>query len=504
MMSSEKRLFSRFSWLGVMALLIAALLAACGDATNTPAPATSGAGPTASVTTMAASTAAMMTTAAMTTNSAMTTMAPTTAAMTTMAPTTAAMTTASGTTAAMTTAAMTGSTVTEPAVNTSISGSVRVAIAPSSPQEGTIVDQQLTNFAKVYPNVKVTKEVIASDYTTKVKTELAGNDPPDVFYVDSLPAPDYIADQTLEPLNDYISQLKIDTSAYYPNLVKAFTGADGKIYGLPKDHNPLVMFYNKKMFADAGITKPPTTWQELMDAGNKLKSVVPSGASPIVLDPAIERALAFVYQAGGSVLSPDLKSSMATDPKFKKGLDFYHQLQASGIAKKSSEVGADWPGDALVKGKAAIVFEGGWAIPPLDASAQKDNYGIAELPKGDQAGTLDFTVAYVMSAKSKAKPAAFALLSYLTSAPAQQLLTSQGLALPSIKSLTDSFVQQFPARKPLVDSTNYASPWQFGVGFGTFSDDVNPSMQALYSGNKTEDQVISDIDSSVKKDLASQ
>src|SRR3712207_9419812 len=63
-------------------------------------------------------------------------------------------------------------------------------------------------------------------------------------------------------------------SDFYPNLIKAYTGPDNKLYGLPKDHNTLAMFYNKDMLQQAGVTTPPKTWDELRAAAQKLKTTM--------------------------------------------------------------------------------------------------------------------------------------------------------------------------------------------------------------------------------------
>ncbi len=478
-LSGQKRLLSRISWLSLLALMTGLLLAACGDATNTVAPA---------ATTAAAATTAV---AAATTAAAAATTAAAGATTAAVAATTAA--------AAATTAAAGG----DAAPNTTVTGNVRLATATSSPEEDKIVDQQVANFTKAYPNVKVAREIIASDYDTKIKTLIAGNNAPDVFYVDSLIAPDYIQGKVFEPLNSYADKNKVNIGDFYPALIKAYTGPDGKVYGLPKDHNTLAMFYNKEMFQQAGITAAPKTWDELRAAAQKLKDKNPAADfTPIAADPDLARLLPWVYQAGGGMLSDDLKSSKVTEAGFKKGLDFYYGLRKDGFSKKASEVGADWAGDALIKGKAAIAFEGGWLIPPLSKTPMKDKVGIAELPKGDQQATMDFTVAYVMSSKSKDKDAAFALLSFLTSESQQRLLSDTGLALPSRQSLTAAFLEKYPERKPLVDGTNYAKPWQFGVGFGGFADKVNPVLQGVFSGNKQADGAVKEIDSLVKERLS--
>jgi multiple sugar transport system substrate-binding protein len=465
-MATSNNLFKRLSLFGLVAILMGVLLGACGDNTNTPG-------------TAATTAAAPATTAAG---------AATTAAT--------GATTAAG---AATTAAGAGAATLAP--DTSVTGEVRLATATSSPEEDKIVETQIQNFQKAYPNVKVNREIIASDYDTKVKTLISGGNAPDVFYVDSLIGLDYIEDKVLEPLNGYFDKFKVKSDDFYPSLIKAYTGADGKVYGLPKDHNTLAMFYNKDLLQQAGVTSPPKTWDELRDAATKLKAKLPADSVAIAAEPDLARVLPFVYQAGGAMVSEDRKSSKVTEAGFKRGLEFYYNLRKDGLSKKASELGAEWPGDALIKGKAAIVFEGGWLIPPATKAGIMSKVGIAELPKGETQATMDFTVAYVMSSKAKSKDAAFALLSFLTSESQQKLLSDSGLALPSRKSLTGPFVEKFPERKPLVDGTNYARPWQFGVGFGGFADKVNPVLQGVFSGNKTIDQAVTEIDKLVKDRL---
>ena len=222
------------------------------------------------------------------------------------------------------------------------------------------------------------------------------------------------------------------------------------------------MIYNKDMFQKAGITTPPKTWDELKTAAQKLKETLPADFAAIALEPDIAGMLSFVYQAGGAMVSDDGKSSKVTEPGFKKGMDAYVGLRTAGLAKKSSELGADWPGDALVKGKAAIAFEGGWFIPFADKAGAMSKFALAELPKGDEQGNLDFTVAYVMASKSANKDVAFALLSCMTSDSQQKLLSDAGLALPSRTALTDGFLAKYPERKALLDGSLTPSPGSSG------------------------------------------
>ena len=105
----------------------------------------------------------------------------------------------------------------------------------------------LDDFQAAYPQVKVKFEPVAGDYPAAMAAKFSSGDVPDVFYVDSGPAPTWIDDGNLEPLDDYIAKTGVDTSVFYPAYLDAFKGADGKIYGLPKDGNTIAMAYNEDM-----------------------------------------------------------------------------------------------------------------------------------------------------------------------------------------------------------------------------------------------------------------
>lgn len=103
------------------------------------------------------------------------------------------------------------------------------------------------------------------NYDQSLQTALAGGQPPDVFYVDSLKFPDFIKNGVLaEPPAGAIE----NPYDFYPSLRQAFT-ADGKFYCPPKDFSTLALIYNKKMFSDAGVAVP-TNWDELAAAAKKV------------------------------------------------------------------------------------------------------------------------------------------------------------------------------------------------------------------------------------------
>ena len=137
-----------------------------------------------------------------------------------------------------------------------------------NPSEQKLLQQTLDEFEKKHPNIKVKLEVISEQYMDVIKTRLIGGEGPDVFYLDAFEAPALIETGVLEPLDKYVTD-DFDINDFEKPLLDAFKGKDGHIYGFPKDYSTLALFYNKKMFKEAGVDVPKT-WDELREVAKKL------------------------------------------------------------------------------------------------------------------------------------------------------------------------------------------------------------------------------------------
>ncbi|SCW69583.1 multiple sugar transport system substrate-binding protein [Paenibacillus tianmuensis] len=236
----------------------------------------------------------------------------------------------------------------------------------SSPEEQDLLKQTIREFESKHPNVKVKYEVIADQYMDVIKTRLIGGEGPDVFYLDAFEAPALIEKGVIEPLDSYVKP-EFDVADFEEPLLNAFK-IGGKTYGFPKDSSTLAMFYNKKHFEEAGITKPPTTWEELQDAAKKLTKT--EGGKTVRFGFGVAPELArqmYMAQAFGGKVSDDKGNAAYASPEALKGLqlvvDLHNKDKSSGEPK---EVGAGWGGEMFGQGKASIVFEGNWAIPFLN------------------------------------------------------------------------------------------------------------------------------------------
>jgi multiple sugar transport system substrate-binding protein len=351
--------------------------------------------------------------------------------------------------------------------------------------EDDLLQSVVNSFNATHPSIHVDYSVINGDYGTAMTARFAAHNPPDVFYVDSSVLPTWQKQGVLAPLNPYIKKSKYNVSKFYPGLLNAFK-VGKTYYGFPKDWSPLAMEINRAMFAKAGITKAPRTWAQLSAAAKKLASsgAVPGG-KPLCLPADWARMLAFVFENKGSL--SNVQSAAVT-----QAVNFYVGLLKQGLAATPTQLGVGWPGEALGKEKAAIVFEGNWILPYMTSTFPSVKFSVAPMVKGKVNGNLGFTVSYSLAKDSKNKQAAWTLLSWLTGKKGMTLWMSKGLALPS-----RSDVKAVGGRQAFLA----AGPFSHGWGFPNFTNTytiMNNDLQAVINGSMTTAQMLADVNRSLK------
>lgn len=339
----------------------------------------------------------------------------------------------------------------------------------SSPAEGQALTATLKAFSSAYPNIKVNYAPVAGDYPTVMATKFASGDVPDLFYVNADTADTWITQGFLFPLDGYISKYNFDTSQFYPGYASIFKGADGKTYGLPKDGNTIAMAYNSSL-----VQAAPTTLDQLVTVAQSLKGKNGLKA-PICANPGLDRGLAFIYAQGGSLLSPDNKTSAIDSAASKSAVQWYLDLFKNGLAMTASDLGDSWCGDSLGKQHVAIIFEGGWLDASMKATYPNVKYTWAQFPTGSSGSpvTISYTAAYSIGADSKNKDQAWVALQYLTGQQGMTEWTKGGVALPSRKD-----VPAPPGTEVLVNSSAFAKP---GSGFMPGYNDVQKAFQDAFT-----------------------
>jgi raffinose/stachyose/melibiose transport system substrate-binding protein len=179
------------------------------------------------------------------------------------------------------------------------------------------------------------------------------------------------------------------------STIKKLYGQDD-LYALPNEFNIEGIWYNKKTFADNGITVP-TTWDDLVAAMQKLQA---AGVQPITADgkdgwPVTRWVGDYIFRLLGADAMSAVANGQAklTDPDYVKAADAVSELGKKGYFGKNV-ASNDYNGSVndFLTGKAAMIYMGSWVLSNFNDPAQNkigvDNIGFMKFPsvtdgKGD-------------------------------------------------------------------------------------------------------------------------
>ncbi|WP_460907506.1 ABC transporter substrate-binding protein [Spirosoma areae] len=370
----------------------------------------------------------------------------------------------------------------------------------ASPIEEKLVSGILSDFGRKNPSVDVKYEPIPGNYTEKIQLMLGTHTAPDVFYLKGETAPSYIRFNVLEPLNRFTSDASFRLDDFYPALLKSFQRGD-TLFGVPKDFNPYVLFYNKAMFREAGLTRPPQNWAELEAFARKMTKDTNGDGKPdqygLVLEPVIEMVMPFVYQNGGDFQKPDGSLGILDKP-FLEAMEYYVGLYKKGVASIPSELSAKWNGECFGNKKCAMVISAGWLIPELQANYKDIDWAVAELPAGKKKATVVFTNAYVMPKESSHKKEGWQMIDYLTSTEGLTSMTKQGLALPPRRSVAEAMgLYNDPVKRVFLQSAEFARTFQTSLP-ERWNEEAGVALQMIYFDNKTPRQAMEELNRQIQ------
>jgi ABC-type glycerol-3-phosphate transport system substrate-binding protein len=233
-----------------------------------------------------------------------------------------------------------------------------------------------------------------------------------------------------------------DAGTYNPSLASAYT-FDGKIYGIPNLVAYWVVFYNKKVFADAGVTAP-TTWEELeaTAAALKGKGVTPFGATVQGRWPAFIWFEEFLVRQ-----NPDFYNRLMngeakyTDPEAQAVFAKWKEWIDAGYFTDPSidfgTAGSNAMASQFAQGKLAMILVGTWYAGTLvEAGMAAEDIGVFIMPNAtaDMGPAVIFeTGPLLISENSAQKADALKVADYWMSASAQQTWTDE-MDFPPVNS----------------------------------------------------------------------
>ncbi|MFD0152076.1 extracellular solute-binding protein [Streptomyces sp. NPDC055721] len=329
--------------------------------------------------------------------------------------------------------------------------------------EDKVFKKVAEDFKKKHPKVTVKYvNVPFGEAQNKFKNAAqSGSGAPDVIRSEVAWTPEFADLGYLAPLDETAALKDADD---FLEQAAASTKYNGKTYAVPQVIDSMGIFYNKKIFKDAGVEVPKTI-DELKTVSAKIKEK--TGKTGLYLrgdDPYW--FLSFLYGEGGNLVDAEQKKITIGDEPGVKALKVVKDLVDSKAAITDATNGWDNMQAAFKDGKVAMMINGPWAVADTYAGKEfkdKANLGIAPVPAGSHSqGAPQGGHNLAVYAGSKNLDASYAFAEYMTSAETQATVAKELSLLPTRQSVyiktdvaTNEMITFF---KPVVEKA-VQRPW---------------------------------------------
>jgi raffinose/stachyose/melibiose transport system substrate-binding protein len=379
-------------------------------------------------------------------------------------------------------------------------------------------------FTKQFPNVtwKISQDQF-TNLTNATPRLLASDNPPDLIRLPSMAS--LVKDGLLKNLDGYVTAFGWDQ---WPaaNLVQNRVGADGtrgsgSLYAAGLNYSMTGVFYNKKLAAQIGMTKAPTTVAEFEDLLSKAKA---AGLQPL---------MAWNASASGGGLAFPLQNLMAAYGPTQPINDWIFNKKGATIDTPANLTAAQhletwvksgyFPKDVNAieytaansrfgKGDGVFMFNGDWQ----DAAYDKDmagNVGFFVFPSATAGGSvaaMSAPLTYGIAAKAKNADCAASFLNWVaTNATARQIDVAVGGSNPGGPSglvvppgPSGSVINDTLAQGSVVAKANGAMDFIANATGSIFAQGWTPELQKMVGGKQTADGMLKAVQAEYLKELS--
>jgi multiple sugar transport system substrate-binding protein len=337
---------------------------------------------------------------------------------------------------------------------------LRLAVS-LTPQELASFQAAVTALDAAHAEWEIVLEAIPQQSVMeKINTQLAANDLADVVRVQGLQAQQWIRQGAFLHLSPLIEQAQFDLGDFYPGPLDQFRWQEG-LWGLPDSAAPEVLFYNKTMFAAADVAYPTDAWgyEEMRSAALELtlddqgrNATHPAFNPEAVVQWGWNGGLTYFWQrhlvrgwGGDFCANADCTLMNFTQPATLTALEWWTELihrDHAALYDPYSGAQTGVPGDPFIAGKAAMGYNGFFAVGQLNSMGSLD-YDVMEPLRGanGQRYTPLSTNGYVISTNSQHPEAAWALVQALLQPEfLENTWGKPGHAVPARRSAANSAI----------------------------------------------------------------
>jgi multiple sugar transport system substrate-binding protein len=363
-----------------------------------------------------------------------------------------------------------------------------------------LTDQLLADFHAQHPNITVQQLGINFfDYWTKLSTAMAAGSGPDLALNDTSTVPTRAKTGAILSTDDFIQRDGVNLDDYFPVLVDRMK-YDGKMYGMPNDTDVRVLYYNKKMFQDAGLdpSKPPANWDELEQYADKLTKWNKNKMLNVIgFSPALGNlhlwTLAWTNggdfwddQGNPTFNKPENVAALQWEKKIQ---DKYGVKAMSAFSSQANALGFS----PFIAGKAAMIVDVNNLYQDIKTRAPDLDFGVAPVPyaKTPASWSAGFDLELVNNKDDKRAEAAWQLMKYLTSAEVQvKIHEASGSLVSNMKAAEDPKFMADPNWQMIVDQMSVSRFVEYEEAMPSWHGNLDPVEQAVLNSGKDPQQVL--------------
>ncbi|MEW2074551.1 sugar ABC transporter substrate-binding protein [Streptomyces sp. NPDC013433] len=325
-----------------------------------------------------------------------------------------------------------------------------------------VLQPELDKFEK-QTGIKVKLEVVPwSDLLNRILTATTSGQGPDVLNIGNTWSASLQATGALLPW-DAKNFDKIGGRDRFVDSALGSTGVEGQDpAAVPLYSMAYALYYNKQMFADAGIDGPPATWDELVAAGKKLSGDGKWGLGMEGSNPSenIHHAFVFAKQHGADFFTADGEADFTNDGAVT-AVKQYVDLMAKDkvIAPGNAEYAQNQSVSDFAKGRTGMLL---WQSASANLTSQgmsEDAYGIAPVPvqsgtpgAGKQVNSMVAGINLAVFKNTDNLDGATKFVKFMTSDAEQKILNTAYSSIPPVKTAQEDAAFNSPANAVLKDT----------------------------------------------------
>ncbi|KQS08304.1 hypothetical protein ASG04_14455 [Curtobacterium sp. Leaf183] len=388
-----------------------------------------------------------------------------------------------------------------------VEGTLRFAFWGGSDGENTGFARAKKGFEARHRKATIELQILPYDgFFSGIDRGILSKTAPDVFRVDYTSIGKYTSHGVLLDMTPYLTAA--ESSAFLPALYDAVR-FEGRTYGVPHQTDTSAIAFSRKALDEAGIGAVPDrledawTWDEFAAISTKLRQTLPDDKFPFAYDwtaAGAYRWASFVYQAGGSLLTPSLRHSAVDSDAGRKAMAFTQRFFDERWVPANNTIKTTvYSDNFFLNQTVAMTFIGDFLVPELADGAngyQGGDWATTYMPR-DRAAASDLGGNALVATRDTANPElAAAFLKYMVEEDPMRDFCQRANELPTLQSLADTTLD-YAVRPDVMDVftqqattiTETAVRETVVPGFASVNTALQDQLELAFHGRSTDDAV---------------